>query len=198
MATSTPPQSATTTNPVQIAWLAHTLTPGLWPTRSRRLVDFFGSVESVLKATLTELEAAGLPAQAAQALGTGRSIELAHDELAKASAIGISIVTLDDPVYPARLRQIYDPPPVLYIRGNVAAISQPGIAVVGTRHPTPYGMGMAERVGCDLAARGLAIISGLARGSAPSRIAAQFRQRARGSRSLARAWTSFIRRKIRG
>ena len=53
---------------------------------------------------------------------------------------------------------------VLYVRGNVAAVSQPGIAIVGTRHPTPYGMGMAERLGCDLAARGLAIISGLARG----------------------------------
>jgi DNA processing protein len=168
MATSTASVSASastsTASPGQIAWLALTLTPGLGPTRSRRLVEFFGSVEGVLKATLTELEAAGLPAQAAQALGTGRSVELAHDELAKAATIGISVVTLDDPAYPARLRQIYDPPPVLYIRGNVAAISQPGIAVVGTRHPTPYGMGMAERLGCDLAARGLVIISGLARG----------------------------------
>jgi DNA processing protein len=164
MATSTPSPSSARINPSQIAWLALTLTPGLGPTRSRRLVEFFGSVEGVLKATLTELEAAGLPAQAAQALGTGRSVELAHDELAKASALNISIVTIDDGAYPARLRQIYDPPPVLYIRGHVAAISQPGIAVVGTRHPTPYGMGMAERLGCDLAARGLAIISGLARG----------------------------------
>ena len=71
---------------------------------------------------------------------------------------------MDDAEYPSRLRQIYDPPVVLYVRGNVAAVSQPGIAIVGTRHPTPYGMGMAERLGCDLAARGLAIISGLARG----------------------------------
>jgi DNA processing protein len=51
------------------------------------------------------------------------------------------------------LKQIYDPPLVLYLRGNCEAISKPGIAMVGTRHPTPYGLGMAERLACDLAAR---------------------------------------------
>jgi DNA processing protein len=118
----------------------------------------------VFKASLTELEAAGLPAQAAQALATGRSIELAHDESAKAAASGIRCITLDDPEYPARLRQIYDPPLVLYVRGSIEALSRPGIAVIGTRHPTPYGIGMAERLACDLAARNVLIISGLARG----------------------------------
>jgi len=147
----------------QIAWLALTLTPGLGPTRARRLVEFFGSVEGVLNASLTELEAAGLPAAAAQSLGTGRSIELAHDEVAKAAAAEISLVALDDGEYPARLRQIYDPPLVLYVRGNVGGLAQPGIAVIGTRHPTPYGTGMAERLACDLASRGLVIFSGLAR-----------------------------------
>ena len=148
----------------QIAWVALTLTPGLGPTRAKRLVDFFGGAEAVLNASLTELEAAGLPAQAAQSLGTGRSVELAHDEIAKAGAAGIKLVALDDAEYPARLRQIYDPPLVLYVRGNVSALAQPGIAVVGTRHPTPYGSGMAERLSCDLATRGLVIFSGLARG----------------------------------
>ena len=147
-----------------IAWLALTLTPGLGPTRARRLVEFFGGVEQVFAASLTELEAAGLPAQAAQSIGTGRSVELAHDELAKAKAAGVRLVTLDDAEYPARLRQIYDPPLVLYVRGNVTALAQPGIAMIGTRHPTPYGTGMAERLGCDLASRGLVIFSGLARG----------------------------------
>jgi DNA processing protein len=150
--------------PSQILWLALTLTPGLGPTRAKRLVEFFGGVEGVFKATLTELEAAGLPVGAAQSLATGRSIELAQDELAKAAGAGIQIVTLDDPEYPPELRQIYDPALVLYIRGNVAAISRPGIAMVGTRHPTPYGMGMAERLACDLAARNVVIFSGLARG----------------------------------
>src|SRR5439155_6833954 len=82
----------------------------------------------------------------------------------KQPAAGIGCITLDDPAYPARLRQIYDPPLVLYGRGNVTALSQPGIAVIGTRHPTPYGIGMAERLASELAGRGFVIFSGLARG----------------------------------
>ncbi|MGH9515879.1 MAG: DNA-processing protein DprA [Terriglobales bacterium] len=148
----------------QTLWLALTLTPGLGPTRSKRLVEFFGGVEGVFRASLTELEAAGLPVGAAQSLATGRSIEFAQDELGKAAGAGVHVISLDDPEYPPELRQIYDPPLLLYVRGNVAAISQPGIAMVGTRHPTPYGMGMAERLACDLAARNLVISSGLARG----------------------------------
>jgi DNA processing protein len=159
-----PKPSSSNANSNQISWLALTLTPGLGPTRAKRLVEFFVSIEAVFNASLTELEAAGLPAAAAQSLGTGRSVELAHEENAKAVAGGIQIVPLDDPLYPPRLRQIYDPPLALYVRGNVAALSLPGIAMVGTRHPTPYGTGMAERLGCDLATRGLVIFSGLARG----------------------------------
>ena len=68
------------------------------------------------------------------------------------------------PPIPARLKEIYDPPVVLFVRGSVEVLSTPGIAMVGTRHPTPYGMGMAERLSKDLAARGLVIISGMARG----------------------------------
>jgi DNA processing protein len=145
-------------------WLAITLTPGLGPTRSRRLVEFMGGIEAVFHATLTELEATGIPVVSAQSLGTGRSMELAHEELARASASGTQLIALDDPAYPSNLRQIYDPPLILYIQGDVEALSQPGIAVVGTRHPTPYGTGMAEKLASDLAARGLVIFSGLARG----------------------------------
>jgi DNA processing protein len=147
-----------------LQWLALSLTPGLGPKRGRSLVEHLGSVQNVFKASLTELEAAGIQAASAQSLGTGRSMELAHDELGRAAAAGVSVVCLDDSSYPAQLRQIYDPPLVLYVRGNVDVIGQPGVAVVGTRHPTPYGLGMAERLACDLAARGLIIFSGLARG----------------------------------
>jgi len=147
-----------------IEWLALALTPGVGPTRARRMTDFFGGIEALFRASLTELEATGIPAEAAQSLGTGRSLELAHDELTRAAAAGVHVVALDDPIYPPRLRQIYDPPLVLYIRGDATAITSLGVAVIGTRHPTPYGTGMAERLACDLAARGLVIISGLARG----------------------------------
>jgi len=148
-----------------LSWLALALTPGLGPTRSRKLAEHFGSAENVFRASLTELEACGLHAAAAQAIATGKSLGLAQEELGKAADAGARILTLDDPAYPPLLRQIYDPPVVMYVRGNADVLSQPGIAVVGTRHPTPYGVGMAERLSCDLANNlGLAITSGMARG----------------------------------
>ena len=152
------------TSETSMQWLALALTPGLGPTKARRVIEFFGSVQALFRASLTELEAAGLRAVSAQSLGTGRSMELAQDELGKAASAGARIVALDDPEYPTQLKQIYDPPLILYVRGNEAVISQPGIALVGTRHPTPYGSGMSERLACDLAARGLVIFSGMARG----------------------------------
>jgi DNA processing protein len=152
------------TSETSMQWLALALTPGLGPTKARRVIDFFGGVQALFRASLTELEAAGLRAISAQSLGTGRSMELAQDELGKAAAADAQIIALDDPRYPAQLKQIYDPPLILYVRGDDAVISQPGIALVGTRHPTPYGSGMAERLACDLAARGVVIFSGMARG----------------------------------
>jgi DNA processing protein len=152
------------TGETSMQWLALALTPGLGPTKARRVIEFFGSVQALFRASLTELEAAGLRAVSAQSLGTGRSMELAQDEIGKAAAADARIVPLDDPAYPTQLKQIYDPPLILYVRGNEAVISQPGIALVGTRHPTPYGSGMSERLACDLAARGLVIFSGMARG----------------------------------
>ena len=147
-----------------LQWLALALTPGLGPTRARHLVERFGNVAAVFRASLTELEATGLLAVSAQSIGTGKSLEMAQEELAKAGAAAVHILPLDDPAYPPRLKQIYDPPLVLYVRGDVQVLSQPGIAVVGTRHPTPYGSGMAERLAIDLSARGLIILSGMARG----------------------------------
>jgi DNA processing protein len=147
-----------------LEWLAIALTPGLGPTRARKLVEHFGSPEAVFNASLTELESTGIQAVSAQSLATGKSAELAREEMAKTSGAGVVLLSLDDPAYPSRLKEIYDPPVVLYVRGNAELLAQPGIAVVGTRHPTPYGSGMAERLACDLAAQGLVIISGMARG----------------------------------
>ncbi|MGB9234008.1 MAG: DNA-processing protein DprA [Terriglobales bacterium] len=145
-------------------WLALALTEGLGPSRIRKLVERFGAAERIFQASLTELEATGMRAVSAQALATGKSMELAQDELAKAVEAKAQVVSLSDPEYPPRLKEIYDPPVILFVKGSVGLLSQPGIAMVGTRHPTPYGTGMAERLATDLAARGLVIISGLARG----------------------------------
>jgi len=145
-------------------WLALSLTPGLGPTRARKLVEHFGSPEAVVRASLTELEAATIQAVSAQSIATGKSGELAREELARAAAAGITVLSASDPLYPRRLKEIYDPPIILYVRGDAEQLNKPGIAMVGTRHPTPYGSGMAERLACDLAAQGLVIISGMARG----------------------------------
>jgi DNA processing protein len=162
---------ATTTsaalNPISrdaIYLLALALTEGLGASRIRKLIEHFGTAERVFGASLTELEATGMRAVSAQSLATGKSMELAQDELAKAAEVKARVISMSDPEYPARLKEIYDPPVILFVKGDAAVLSQPGIAMVGTRHPTPYGSGMAERLGTDLAARGLVIISGMARG----------------------------------
>jgi DNA processing protein len=147
-----------------IYWLALSLTPGLGPTRGRKLVDRFPKIEDVFQASLTELEALNLQAQSAQHIALGKSLELAHEEFAKALAAGIRIVSRDDAEWPSRLSEIYDPPLVLYVRGDPGILARPAIAIVGTRHPTPYGIGMAERLACDLSTRGIIILSGMARG----------------------------------
>ena len=148
----------------ELEWLALSLTPSLGATRIRRLIEHFGTAQQVFRASLTELEAAGLTAAAAQGLATGKSMELAREELGKAVAAGAHIVTFDSPQYPERLKEIYDPPVALYVRGEIDLLAKPSLAVVGTRHPTPYGVGMAERLSMDLANLGLVIVSGLARG----------------------------------
>ena len=145
-------------------WLALSLTPGLGPTKARKLVQHFGSSAAVFRASLTELEATGIKAVSAQSLATGKSAELAREELARTADAGITVLSMDDALYPHRLKEIYDPPVILYVRGDAELLNKPGIAMVGTRHPTPYGSGMAERLGCDLAVQGLVIISGMARG----------------------------------
>ncbi len=148
----------------KLQWLALSLTPGVGAGRGRKLVERFGGIDRLYTASLTELEAAGLPAAAAQSIALGKSLELAAAEYDHARDEGAEIVVPGDAEFPRRLLEIYDPPLVLYIKGCSEVIDQAGIAVVGTRHPTPNGMGMAERLACDLAARGLIIFSGMARG----------------------------------
>ena len=147
-----------------IGWLALALTPGLGARTAGKLLREFGSPDAVFNASLTSLEAQNLPAAVAQALHSRRPLSDAARELAQVQAIGCRLLTWDEPDYPARLREIYDPPPLLYVRGNVELLNHHTISVVGARRPTPYGNQMAERISKDLADRGLVISSGLARG----------------------------------
>ena len=82
----------------------------------------------------------------------------------RGAAAGLSCIPHDDPRYPPALKDTIDPPPVLWVRGQPAVLSRMAVAIVGSRAASPYGLSVAERLGADLAAAGLAVVSGLARG----------------------------------
>ena len=148
----------------RLAWLALALAPGLGPRRILDAVKTLPSPRQIFTLPLTALEALRFPAQAAQYVFEGKARQAAEEEWARVAEQGATIVTPGCPEYPERLLEIYDPPPVLWVRGPATLLARPGIAVVGTRHPSPYGSGIAEMLARDLAARGLLIISGMARG----------------------------------
>jgi DNA processing protein len=148
----------------RLAWLALALAPGLGPKRILDAVKEMEAASQIFTLPLTALEGLRFPAEAAQFIFDGKARQAAEAEWARVAAQGATVVTCGCAEYPERLKEIYDPPPVLWVRGGVELLSRPGIAVVGTRHPTPYGSGMAEMLARDLAARRLLIISGMARG----------------------------------
>ncbi len=148
----------------RLAWLALALTPGLGPRRVIETVKEIGASSRIFELALTALEALKLPPEAAQFIFDGQARKTAESEWEAVQALGANLVTYGCAAYPERLKEIYDPPPVLWARGDIKLLSRPGIAVVGTRHPSPYGTGMAEMLARDLAVRRLLIISGMARG----------------------------------
>ena len=140
------------------------LVPGLGLRSANTLIKHFKQPERVFDSTRAELEALGVPPEVADHALSSKSAERAEQEWERAAALGVEIVDIVDPAYPPLLREIYDPPIILYIRGKKWNAELPQVAIVGTRRPTGYGLNCAERLGEDLAARGLGITSGLARG----------------------------------
>lgn len=145
-------------------WLALGQVDGLGVRSAHKLIAHFGSPQAAYMASLTELEGSGITAPMAQAIFAQAGLKEAEKELQAALKIGCSLVPLTSEKYPARLREIADPPLVLYVFGDVDALSSLAVAIVGTRRPTAYGSAVAHRLAADLAQRGLAIVSGLARG----------------------------------
>jgi DNA processing protein len=148
----------------RLAWVALTLTPGLGPKRILRAAKTLPDLSSLFRLSLTELESLNFPAPAAQFLFTGKARTEAERELVRVVEQKGQILTFEDEDYPEQLREIFDPPPVLWVLGDVKLLARPAIAVVGTRHPTPYGTGMAEVLARDLASHRMVILSGMARG----------------------------------
>jgi DNA processing protein len=148
----------------RLAWLGLTLTPGLGP---RRILEAMRHLETpcqLFSLPLTALEGLRFPAGAAQYIFEGKARAAAEQEWTQAGKHAVQIVTFGCPQYPERLKEIYDPPPVLWVRGDAGLLARPSIAIVGTRHPTPYGTGIAEMLARDLSARGMLVVSGMARG----------------------------------
>jgi DNA processing protein len=131
---------------------------------ARRLLGRFPDVARVFRAGRADFEGLRLDGAAVEALASGRALERAGRELEKTGRKAYTLLTLDSPGYPGYLREIFDPPFVLYCEGDPEALRNPAVAVVGARRPTPYGRAVAEKLAGDLAGRGCVVVSGLAAG----------------------------------
>lgn len=141
------------------------MTPGIGPILIARLRERFGTAADILQAPLTHLQQVqGISADKARAIHRGVDEAEIDVELAEAEARGATVLSIDDPRYPPLLKSIPDPPPILYVRGSIEPTDVYAIAIVGTRNCSAYGRDQAGRLSAALAQRGLAIISGGARG----------------------------------
>lgn len=145
-------------------WLGFNLVQGIGPVKIRALIDQFGSLEAAWQAGIPALQQSGLDKRSLQNLLEARgSLDLAR-EAAKLEAAGVQALTWEDEGYPGRLREIADPPPLLYVRGSLLPADDFAVALVGTRLATSYGKEVARNLAGGLARNGVTVISGLARG----------------------------------
>src|SRR4026209_1698405 len=146
-------------------WIALNMTPGIGPRAAAKLLERFGSAEAVYRATRAELEQLRLPPEAVDSIISRDLLSRAEDEITGVKKLDGDILLLDDGVYPSSLREIYDPPIVLYVKGAWSeCLDQPCIGVVGSRRCSTYGQNAAIMLARDLAQRGVTVVSGFARG----------------------------------
>ncbi len=156
--------SAVVTQEETLHWLALRMVPGLGPVSGLRILEKMGSPQAIFRASATELEAAGLSPAQARNVASGCSFDDAIDQQQRLLSAGAELISYQDARYPQRLREIFDPPLMLFAKGRTELLKAHSIAVVGTRRPSPYGIAATERLSGDLAKAGLAIASGMARG----------------------------------
>jgi DNA processing protein len=145
--------------------IALNMIEGLGPVTIRRLVEHFGSAEKALQATEAELrrvEGIG-PEMAARVINGRKAVDVSA-EIEKIGKERLTIIPFTEPAYPEPLKQIYDPPPLLYVKGELKPEDRHAIAVVGARRCSSYGVSCAERLAAQLVGVGLIVVSGLARG----------------------------------
>jgi DNA processing protein len=145
-------------------WVAFSRIHRIGSVRAGRLLSHFGSMEAAWKASAGQLQAAGIDRATVSSIVAEREAISPDEEMARLEQAGVQAYTWNDPEYPARLNEIDDRPPVLYVRGELLPEDEVAVAVVGTRKATPYGRQAAEHFATDLAANGVTVVSGLARG----------------------------------
>jgi DNA processing protein len=148
-----------------IEWLCLQKVAGVGPILAKRLMDSFNSPEAVFAASTNELSSVtGVSRGLAESIKGSKTRDEAEREWQSCKEQGIRVLTLDHRDYPQNLRQIPDPPIVLYCKGRLVPEDNAAVAVVGTREPTEYGRAMASRIGSGLARAGVTLVSGMARG----------------------------------
>ncbi len=145
-------------------WVGFTLIPGIGRVRLSRLEQHFGKLERAWQASATELETAGLDSRSIEAVISNRPKISLDAEMEKLERYKVTVLTIKDEAYPFRLKEIYEPPPVIYVRGSLTPEDDWSLAVVGTRRPTFYGREVSEQIVGDLARNRVTIVSGLAKG----------------------------------
>ena len=146
-------------------WLALSLIPGIGSILIQRLLDRFKTPEAVFRAPTKELlKIEGLGRKVAGEIQKGPLEKVVERELSLLKEVGGKIVTLQDDDYPKRLKDIYDPPALLYVRGELRREDELAVAIVGSRKTSPYGRWITEKIGQDLARHGVTVVSGMARG----------------------------------
>jgi DNA processing protein len=146
-------------------WVALNMTPGIGPRAAAKLLERFGSAEAVYSATRAELEKLRLLPEAVESIIARDLFVRAEAEIENVRRLGADLLILDDGVYPALLREIYDPPIVIYVKGAwEVCLDRPCVAVVGSRRCSTYGQNAALMLARDLAQRGVTVVSGFARG----------------------------------
>ena len=145
-------------------WIGFNLIKGIGAVRMQALLRHFGDLEAAWKAAPIELARAGLSGKVIERILQARQNVDLEKLWLKIESQGIKILTWEDETYPQRLKEIEQPPPVLYIRGDYLPDDLFAVAIVGTRRVTPYGRQITEELSAYLATNGITVISGLARG----------------------------------
>lgn len=145
-------------------WVAFNLVLAEKLRAAKKIADHFPHIRDAFEASSKDLVALGIEEDKARRIASSKILDQASREIERLEKKKYLILTLEDKEYPDYLREIFDPPYVLYCAGKVEALKGPAVSIVGTRKCSPYGRAVAERLARELACRGIVVISGLARG----------------------------------